>query len=227
MSGARSGAILRRSEDADDRQTVAIVADRHLSVAALSALLLRDRKYVMVREARGLAEVARVLQSFRPTVVVVETSSGRWSLPFDPGSWGGRTLLLTDPEGDQGVSAQAVRGHANGYISRSFAAEAFAEAVATLREAGTYLDRDLVRQIQGSTSPTDTDSFGPSPRLSPREWEILVRIANGRSTKEVAREYAIAPKTVSNHIINMYQKLKLRHRGQLVVYAAQHGLITL
>ena len=226
MTGARSGAILRRSEDADSRETVAIVADRHLSVAALSALLLRDGHYVMVRQARGIAEVAGVLQSFHPTVVVVESSWDQWSIPIDPRSWAGRTLLLIDPEEDPGVFAQAVRSHANGFLSRSAAVEAFAEAVTTVREAGSYLDPILMPQIRGAMSRAGAEPIGQSSPLSPRERDILVRIANGRSTKEVAREYAIAPKTVANHILNMYPKLNLRDRGQLVVYAAQHGLTT-
>ena len=75
-------------------------------------------------------------------------------------------------------------------------------------------------------SRAGAEPIGQSSPLSPRERDILVRIANGRSTKEVAREYAIAPKTVANHILNMYPKLNLRDRGQLVVYAAQHGLTT-
>ena len=72
----------------------------------------------------------------------------------------------------------------------------------------------------------DDPTTGPA-ELSERERVILVRIASGRSTKDIAREYAIAPKTVANHITNMEKKLHLRHRGQLVLYAAQQGLTIL
>jgi DNA-binding CsgD family transcriptional regulator len=51
-------------------------------------------------------------------------------------------------------------------------------------------------------------------------------VANGRSSKDIARQFSIAPKTVCNHVNNIYAKLNLRHRGQLVLYAAQRGLMT-
>jgi DNA-binding NarL/FixJ family response regulator len=62
--------------------------------------------------------------------------------------------------------------------------------------------------------------------LSQRERGVLTGVASGKSSKEIAREYAIAPKTVSNHIANMLQKLNLRHRGELVLYAAEQGLVS-
>ena len=60
--------------------------------------------------------------------------------------------------------------------------------------------------------------------LSERERDILTRIASGRSTKQVARDCAISPKTVGNHVSNIRHKLNLHHRGQLVLFALQQGL---
>ena len=55
----------------------------------------------------------------------------------------------------------------------------------------------------------------------------MVQVARGRSSKEIARTYDISSKTVCNHVINVYRKLNMRHRGQLVLYAAQRGLTSL
>ena len=63
-----------------------------------------------------------------------------------------------------------------------------------------------------------------SRRLSGREQEILIQVARGKSTKEIARAYAITPKTVGNHVGNIRQKLHLHHRGQLVLFAVEQGL---
>jgi DNA-binding NarL/FixJ family response regulator len=77
-----------------------------------------------------------------------------------------------------------------------------------------------MKQLEANPTPARSD-------LSQRQRDILVRIAGGRSTKQVAREYAIAPKTVANHVNNIYQKLNLRARGQLVLYAAKRGSTSL
>ena len=57
-----------------------------------------------------------------------------------------------------------------------------------------------------------------------REREILVQVARGRSSKEIAPDCRISSKTVGNHVNNLYQKLQLSHRGELVLYAARAGL---
>ena len=71
-----------------------------------------------------------------------------------------------------------------------------------------------------STNPSD------QLLLSEREREILTLVASGHSVKEVARRYAITPKTVGNHLGRICEKLHLRGRGQLVLFAIQHGLTT-
>lgn len=55
-----------------------------------------------------------------------------------------------------------------------------------------------------------------SPELSPREYEIAERIARGKTFKEVARELEVAPSTVSTHLYNLYDKLGIRRRADLV-----------
>ena len=70
----------------------------------------------------------------------------------------------------------------------------------------------------------DARTTAPSSRLSERERDILTRIASGRSTKQVARDCAISPKTVGNHVTNIRHKLNLSQRGQLVLFALRQGL---
>jgi two-component system, NarL family, nitrate/nitrite response regulator NarL len=213
--------------DREPVETVALVADRHLVLEALSSLLIEGANYVRVRHGRGMAEVVSLLHAARPAVTVVETAAGGWRLPVHPRDWGGRILLVVDPDQDPGVFAQAVRSRADGYLSRGSPAETFVEAVTALAQTMRYVDPSLVGSILGVMSRDATAAGQAEPRLSPREREILVRIANGKSTKEMAREYAIAPKTVCSHVTHMYRKLNLRHRGQLVLYAAQLGLTSL
>jgi DNA-binding NarL/FixJ family response regulator len=225
VNGSLGAAFLRRSDDAGPAGSLAIVADRQLSVAALVALLLRDGRYKLVEAARGAAEVARALEAFRPTVVVVEIWRTQWSLPVDPRDWGGRTLLLLDPNGDSETFVRAARAGVHGYLSRSAAPAALAAAVDTLRTTGYSLDSLLGRRIMTALEQAGSSTASRS-ELSARERAVLAGIASGKSSKEIARDYAITPKTVSNHIVNIYEKLNLRHRGELVLYAAEAGLVS-
>jgi len=201
--------------------SLAIVAEGQLSVAALEALILRDSTYAVIHRARGTGPVHDALATFKPAVLVVESRWPAWPGALDPARWSGRTLLLLDPEGEPAQFIQAAQAQAEGYLSRGATREGFALAIHRVREGSSYLDPALSEPIRRAwASP-------PRPGLSPRERDILMGVAAGRSSKEIGRQHAIAPKTVCNHVNNIYQKLKLRHRGQLVLYAAQHGLTAL
>lgn len=174
-----AAAILRTGAE-----TVAIVAERRLVVAALTALLLKDPGYRLIAEARGTSEVRDALVTHHPAVLVEAQDS-----PFPSPFVSATIRLVVDPEDRPDIFLSAV-----------------CTAIA-----------------QASTDPAGSRRS----RLSEREREILAQIASGRSTKEVARDCAITPKTVGNHIGNICQKLNLHTRGQLVLFAVEHGLTSL
>jgi DNA-binding CsgD family transcriptional regulator len=84
-------------------------------------------------------------------------------------------------------------------------------------------DRPEVFALSVRTAINDARAT-PRSTLSEREREILTGIASGRSTKQVARDCSISPKTVGNHVSNIRHKLNLHQRGQLVLFALQQGL---
>jgi len=61
--------------------------------------------------------------------------------------------------------------------------------------------------------------------LTAREQQVLRMVAEGRSTKDIAAELFISPKTVDNHRANIMEKLNLHNTIELVRYAAKLGLI--
>jgi len=63
--------------------------------------------------------------------------------------------------------------------------------------------------------------------LSQREQEVLVRLARGRSNKEIGRELGIGEETVKTHVSNVLAKLHLADRHQAAVYALQRRLVPL
>jgi len=208
-----SGDLITYSGADQPVAALAVVADRRLSAAALSALLLKDPSYQIARREHGVDQVRAMLARERPSVMVLDVHAPARFALLDASAWGVRTLLLLDPDDDPSIFAGA---RSQGYLSRRASRETLQAAIAELYRSGAYLDPLLMR-VRERRAPSG---------LSLRERQILVWIASGLSTKEVARECAITPKTVGNHVNNMVQKLHLRHRGQLVLYAAQQGLTT-
>lgn len=60
--------------------------------------------------------------------------------------------------------------------------------------------------------------------ISPREYDIAARIADGKTFREVANDLELAPSTVSTHVYNLYAKLGLKKRSELVRWFAQQGI---
>jgi len=211
-----SGDVITYSGAVQPVKALAIVADRRLSAAALSALLLKDPSYRIARREHGGGEVRAMLARERPSVMVLDVRAPALFTLIDASARGMRTLLLLDADDDPSIFADAVSAHPQGYLSRRASRATLEAAIAEVYRSGSYLDPLLMDSV-----------LNAAPTLSVRERQILVRIASGLSTKEVARECAITPKTVANHVNNMVQKLHFRHRGELVLYAAQQGLTTI
>lgn len=64
-----------------------------------------------------------------------------------------------------------------------------------------------------------------APTPTQRQQEVLLLIANGRTTKEIARELGIAFKTAAAHRANLMQKLHIHHTAGLVRHAVRSGML--
>ena len=77
-----------------------------------------------------------------------------------------------------------------------------------------------MREISGEKSAS-----GQEPALTPRQRQVLVLIAEGKSTKEIAKELGVSFKTAAAHRTNLMQKLNIHNLAHLVRYAIRHGLL--
>jgi DNA-binding NarL/FixJ family response regulator len=127
---------------------------------------------------------------------------------------------------DADVVARAIKAGAVGYLVKDCTTE---ELVRTVRQAAngeTALSPDIaasmLEQMRAASEPPRQESV-----LSPREEEVLQRIAEGASTTEVAEQLYISVKTVKNHLASIYEKLDARDRTQAVLQAVRMGIVRL
>jgi DNA-binding NarL/FixJ family response regulator len=79
----------------------------------------------------------------------------------------------------------------------------------------------MIEYFAAVVAPTDSLVF---PELTQREREVLSLIAAGRSNTEITRQLVLSPKTVRNHISNIFAKLHVVDRSQAIVRAREAGL---
>lgn len=128
-----------------------------------------------------------------------------------------RFIVLTTYEGDEDIH-QALQAGARGYIIKGLPHNLLAEAIKRVHGGGRYLP-----QVVRETLATRT----PSSDLSPREREILVRIAQGKSNREIASELELAEITVKVRVSAILLRLDVHDRTEAVVTALQRGLLHL
>jgi DNA-binding NarL/FixJ family response regulator len=220
----RLSGIVIADEKTATISTIAIVADRQLAVAALAAILLREPRYRLLRELDGSDQLAVGFAAYHPEVVILDNACRAWLAEVDPRAWGGRSLLLMDEMDRPDTFVAAARIGVNGYISQAGSAADFALAIDIVRRTGYYLDPLLGEGIFQALRMQDRVPNRNGATLTGHEQDIVVRVAEGRSTKEIARDLEISPKTVANQVAGIARKLNLSHRGGLVLYAARQGL---
>ena len=91
--------------------------------------------------------------------------------------------------------------------------EAVAEA---LRASST----DAISNVSHPSSPA-TDCYG----LTPRELEVLRRVAAGATNKSIAAELVLSERTVDRHVSNIFAKLRVTSRAAATAYAYEHRLV--
>ena len=135
-----------------------------------------------------------------------------------------RTLILSMYENEQFLF-EALRSGASGYVLKSGADDDIVEACRAAMRGQSFLYpsavealiRDLMERAERSGRDFDV--------LTPRELEVLKLIAEGHTSKEIAKLLVISVKTVDRHRTNMLEKLGMRDRVDLTRYAIRRGLI--
>jgi DNA-binding NarL/FixJ family response regulator len=207
-----------------------LIADDHTLVRESLVGLLQSEGDVQVvaQAADGIETVEKAL-AVRPDVVVADLSMPRLNgievvrrlreaLPET------HVLVLTMHQEDEYV-LQAVRAGASGYLVKDSAASELLAAVRNLRAGrghfGPQAARTLAQQLQHPERTLD-DPYG---RLTAREREVFHLIAEGHTTKEIARKLDISAKTAENHRARVLDKVGVRNTAELVRYALRKGLL--
>jgi DNA-binding NarL/FixJ family response regulator len=201
-----------------------LLADDHSLVRrGFRRILEDDPSIVVVGEASDGEEAIRLAAELRPQVIVMDCA-----MPGTSGLVATRRILEQTPDAailmlsmhaEDTLVRQAIAAGARGYILKSALDLDLAAAVSRVAAGETVLDPRLARPVALKGERTHG--------LTARELEVLQLICDGHSNREIAKTLDLSANTIAVHRANIMNTLGIHKTAELVVYAIQHGLVTL
>jgi DNA-binding NarL/FixJ family response regulator len=207
---------------------VLIVDDHPVFLDGLG-LLLRSEPDLLVSEAADGAAAIEAAAATQPDVVVMDLD-----LPGLGGVEATRAIVRASPhigvlvltmfDDDESVFA-AMRAGARGYLLKGSRRAEILQAVRAVAEGTALFGPTIARRlIEYFAQPRPAPGAEAFPELTEREREILDLIAQGVPNTGIAQRLYLSPKTVRNHVSNIFAKLQVSDRAQAIVRARRAGL---
>ena len=207
-----------------------VIADDHDSFrSGLRSLLGQVDGLVVVGEAASGAEAVSRTTELQPDVVLMDVS-----MPGMDGIEATRrivdatphvaVLVLTMSDDDDSVFA-AVQAGARGYVLKGAQRAELVRAIRAVAAGDAIFGPAVARRLVAYFArPRPAGAESPFPELTEREREILELIAQGRSNADITAQLVVSPKTVRNHVSNIFSKLQVRDRAEAIVRAREAGM---
>lgn len=142
-----------------------------------------------------------------------------------------KIIILTTFDDDEYVLS-ALRDGASGYLLKGISMEELADAIYKVNSGNAMINADITSKVVNLFSqmakcnmaiqvkPHSADEIGNT------EWKVIKLVGNGMSNKEIASELSLSEGTVRNYLSTILNKLNLRDRTQLAIWAVQTGVVT-
>ena len=211
--------ILLVEDHASFRQTLAFVFDQ-------------QPEFEVVAQAGTLAEARRTMDGLEAELGVIDLT-----LPDGEGTELIEELRESNPDFvalvltaslDRTEHARAVEAGAAGVLHKSADVDAILDATRRLGDGETLLSEEeliALLRLAGENREVEVEARASIEQITPREKEVLQKLAEGLSNKEIAARLHMSVDTERTHMMNILNKLGVHSRLQALVFAARHGLV--
>jgi DNA-binding NarL/FixJ family response regulator len=208
---------------------VLLVDDNAQFRTGLRALLATAPELELAGEAATGQQAVTLAEQVQPDVVLMDISmpgiSGleatRRILQHSPHI---AVLMLTMLEDDDSVF-EAMQAGARGYLLKGALRAEILRAVRAVSSGEAIFGPAIARRLVQFFAAPQSSGYGQAfPELTERERDILRLLAEQRTNPEIAARLDVSPKTVRNHVSNIFTKLQVASRAEAIVRARDAGL---
>ena len=212
-----------------NRIRVLVVDDHPVVRKGIRSCLAKEESLEIVGEAGDGREAVRQARALQPDLILMDidmpqmsglsvTELLRRELPKIK-------VLILSIHSQTDYVLRILQSGARGYVLKNAPLEELIQAIQTVQRGETYFSADVARvalnQFVRGSAPADG-----TPRLTNREREVLVQIAEGLSNKEIASLLGVGTRTVETHRERIMRKLDIHNAAGLTKFAIARGLVS-
>lgn len=208
---------------------VVLVDDHPIVLQGLEHLFGRQPDLEVAACCATVADGLTAARTVRPDVIVLDLRmpDGGGLAFLDALSseqLGARTVVLTAAISDDEVG-QALQKGAAGLVLKESAPEQLIECVRRVHAGERWIDPGATNRLLQTVSPPDTAAQGRAASLTGREREVVRMIASGLRNRDIGERLSISENTVKVHLHNIYEKLGVEGRMELLLLAQELKLV--
>ncbi len=201
---------------------ILLVDDHEIVRAGYHRLLENAEDIAIIAEANCGEEAYKIYIKLQPDVIVMDLS-----MPGIGGLEAARKILGYNNEAkilifsvheNETFLSRTLEAGVLGYITKRSAAKVMLEAVRTVAQNQQFIGQEM----QHFLVKANNDLF---EQLSPREFEVFLLLAEGKSINEISEILNLSPKTVGHHCTHLKKKLKISNTAELTRLAMSKGLL--
>jgi two-component system invasion response regulator UvrY len=205
-----------------------LICDDHKIVReGLRQILQQMEDVTFIGEARNGEEALAHLKGDLFEVLLLDITlpdhNGLEILKTVKSKWPSTNVLMLSMHPQEQYAIRAIKFGASGYLTKDTASEELITAVKKVSEGGKYISQSLAENL--ALHLDEDTSRQKHEILSNREFEIMIKLANGKSLQEIGDELFISDKTVSTYRCRIMEKMGLKRNTDLTKYCMENNLI--
>ncbi|MDR2220467.1 MAG: response regulator [Methylobacillus sp.] len=208
---------------------VLIIDDHSLFRSGIRLVLERQNDFKLVGEAGSGIEGVKHAKRLNPDVILLDLHmpdmSGLETIPLLQDEAPDAQIVMLTVSEDAEDLLEALRIGARGYLLKNIETDFLLQSIRRAAAGESVMSPHMTGKLADAMRAPIKNGGAEAVKLSPREKEIIVKLARGDSNKEIARELNLSESTVKIHVQGILRKLNLASRVQAAVYAVEHGLV--
>lgn len=205
---------------------VMIVDDHQVVLDGFVARLKLEHDIEVVATASNGLESIQAVKQYQPEVVLMDVSmpimNGLEAAEKIKQHYPNVKVLMLTMHDNREYIMKVIQSGAMGYMLKDISSDKLIQAIKTVYQGSTYFCESVTQTLFTPATVASVQKVNP---LSRREETILALVAQGESSKKIAKALSISARTVETHRQNIKHKLDLYSVAELTKYAVDHGLL--